>query len=1367
MALICPNLSDNDVAADFYAIVDRTNDNIAYNLWNKFEGDVDAINTFIDNKLAEATTKIMPSQPQENPIIKLAKRWNINDKGFTESNSLPKSSVEDMKKEAKELGLGIKKASSGSYYFTKGNKLIVPYRDAYQLEKEPGENPIQELQDAMIRWAERNGIEVLALEDLMKRIGADEAYDDKVVGVANILNKLIGLSENKIDITTLPEEVGHFMVEFMLNDVSVQRALDLVTKTDTYAEVKEDYKNVYTEEIDFRKEALGKILAQEVIRQFKNTANNPVRAFLNAIKTKFLKAWNSLLNRDNGRVKAELAKIVDPMAKSLLEGKVIEDTRTTEQVETSVDMLQVEKEDTPQDKKKKTFLDRAISKLEGIQQLRRNISDLGTKSQKFREAQAKIDALKEDVAKARYTEGLLKFIENAETELGVMVDFLNSKDTQATEEYSVDDKNLINLAGMAAQEYQDLIRDLTNAMDATGLTMSEEAADLLRISKNAQEYARQIAGLSLKLQKNIAVYVLEKGNLDYRGNKIDPNFDAKSIVEAAAEDLSAFRLNWGQIKNSQSNILKIAVKLINDKVNEVRRYSVGKARTLLNLQTNIKNFDSKVFYETNAKGEKTGYIVSEYNYGEYYKAMEEMRSKLAKDLGFDNPYDVIKENLSELELEVYTDVWEKFFDKHSQKKKVSVTRNGKEVIVTKTIPSEMYKNAAYAKIKANPEMLAFYEELIKTKVEALNKLPRYLRTEKNKYLIPQVRKTFAERVSFKNMGRNLGQVIKEIGVVEEDETMFGQTGSLGSKIIPIHFNRQLDNMKDLSEDISSVYARYAEMAENFKQMNKISGDMESVRAALHERDYTLKDEKKKGAETKEYEALKNEIEKLILGVTKKAARIKVGGKEYNVTKLSENIASYFRTTNLAFNISTSTAGFFKGSIDKALEDQIGLYTTNSSSNWAAAEYAKNIGQVIASKSSKQKNKMHLLLEQSGVIELERIIKNTNMSRASRTLLNEQIFYSNYMMADYGMKGRTTLAIYDNIRLYKGDFVNYKTFLELKAKEEGKNVDSVRTGIKQQALGKENAEWKALRDKSLYNALEVKNGKIEVKPEFKDKVTDKVLNTADNTVNHVNHILDGTLSPEDKSNVARKWWGSFILMHRGWVLSGLDNRFKKGGMNYETGEWEEGYYRSFLNVTKNMIANTALNKRIGLLSAKEPSAGELRGAKKFMLDLLFMNMVAIIAAMANIKAEGDDEEEDYTWQFTAYQLNRILLETRSFFSVREFVEMIEEPVVAARAIKEISEITTAFAFGDDDIISRGQYEDWTRGGKWWFKRTPIKNIYELQFPKTKNDYIKNIIGSSTYDLLRKEDDEEKDWWEYTPIGNTDGFTKNILQRENND
>ena len=199
--------------------------------------------------------------------------------------------------------------------------------------------------------------------------------------------------------------------------------------------------------------------------------------------------------------------------------------------------------------------------------------------------------------------------------------------------------------------------------------------------------------------------------------------------------------------------------------------------------------------------------------------------------------------------------------------------------------------------------------------------------------------------------------------------------------------------------------------------------------------------------------------------------------------------------------------------------------------------------------------------------------------------------------------------------------------------------------------------------------------------------------------------------------------------------------------------------------RNKIWEEGVGIRIALLSNKT-TPGEMRGVKKAMLDFMYMNIVAVIAAFGNIAAE-DGDEDDYTLQLAAYQLNRILLETRSFFSIREFVEMLEEPVVAARAIKDISDITNAISFGDNDIITRGQYKDWTKGGKWWMKRTPFKNIYELQFPKSKNDYIKNIIGSATYDLLRTEDGEEKDWWEYSPTGKTSGFFDGILQRDNND
>ena len=270
MALICPNLSDNDVAADFQAIVDKTNENIAYNLWNKFEGDIDAIEDFIDAEIAKFTPKPMVSreafeQSQHDPLINLASKWGLNNEGF----SNPSVSHSQLEKEAKELGLGLKKATSGSYYLTKNGKKINPWRDAYQLAKEPGENPVQELQDKLTRWAEDHGIEVTTMEDLIQRMQGSKEYSDGVIGVADIANKLIGLAEGKISIDTLPEEVSHFIVNFMINDPSIQRALEQVVNTDVYQQVKEDYKDIYTTEEQFQKEALGKILAAEIVNQFK------------------------------------------------------------------------------------------------------------------------------------------------------------------------------------------------------------------------------------------------------------------------------------------------------------------------------------------------------------------------------------------------------------------------------------------------------------------------------------------------------------------------------------------------------------------------------------------------------------------------------------------------------------------------------------------------------------------------------------------------------------------------------------------------------------------------------------------------------------------------------------------------------------------------------------------------------------------------------------------------------------------------------------------------------------------------------------------------------------------------------------------
>ena len=66
------------------------------------------------------------------PIIKkrtpkeLAKRWNIKDNGFTQSNNLPTATVNQMIAEAKVAGFGVRQASSGAYFFTRNGTKVNP-----------------------------------------------------------------------------------------------------------------------------------------------------------------------------------------------------------------------------------------------------------------------------------------------------------------------------------------------------------------------------------------------------------------------------------------------------------------------------------------------------------------------------------------------------------------------------------------------------------------------------------------------------------------------------------------------------------------------------------------------------------------------------------------------------------------------------------------------------------------------------------------------------------------------------------------------------------------------------------------------------------------------------------------------------------------------------------------------------------------------------------------------------------------------------------------------------------------------------------------------------------------------------------------
>lgn len=152
----------------------------------------------------------------------------------------------------------------------------------FQLTSIESADPNEVLDRILYAWALKHGITIEPLEELMKKW--PDRYQHQALGVADFLNGVIGISENaKID--TLAEEIAHFAIELRYaedyNDyewisyfppirkrLNIRQCLNRIHRTPEYFEVKYHYEKIYSKDIDFRKEALAKILSKEIVYLF-------------------------------------------------------------------------------------------------------------------------------------------------------------------------------------------------------------------------------------------------------------------------------------------------------------------------------------------------------------------------------------------------------------------------------------------------------------------------------------------------------------------------------------------------------------------------------------------------------------------------------------------------------------------------------------------------------------------------------------------------------------------------------------------------------------------------------------------------------------------------------------------------------------------------------------------------------------------------------------------------------------------------------------------------------------------------------------------------------------------------------------------
>ena len=123
---------------------------------------------------------------------------------------------------------------------------------------------------AMMKFLQSIGVKLKSVDNIRDKQGNVL----NVVAKADMVNKLVQFSRDKIGLTTLPEEAAHFMVEILEAEGSplFQSMMNNITRFEEYEAVlgSDIYQELYKGDIiKLKKEAIGKVLSKHIIKNIK------------------------------------------------------------------------------------------------------------------------------------------------------------------------------------------------------------------------------------------------------------------------------------------------------------------------------------------------------------------------------------------------------------------------------------------------------------------------------------------------------------------------------------------------------------------------------------------------------------------------------------------------------------------------------------------------------------------------------------------------------------------------------------------------------------------------------------------------------------------------------------------------------------------------------------------------------------------------------------------------------------------------------------------------------------------------------------------------------------------------------------------
>lgn len=1105
-----------------------------------------------------------------------------------------------------------------------------------------------------------------------------------------------GFSNNDNDITDdtydsniLAEEWGHFVVDAVKDSPLRDRMLNSLRNEEVLQRVLgseyDRYNEVYKGDIDLMaKEALGKMMAQ-VLNNYDPTAPND---------RLFERYKNSILDFFSRRDIDEIDEIINKVREQVYE--------FTTNVFNGKYQLNI----SSRDYNKRLFnlgndVSRDYNILKRIiQQERKRLAIYGKgakatakereeKRGSFDEKQKLfIDKLSNDLENHRELEGIYTYLTEA---IRILRQLSDKLDTVHNSQTSWKDKF-------------STLRSIRDYMSSYGSIMEELRQEMykarqegdIRFKEKLQESLNEFSGLLAGLGSDwaevskdefarfLTPFKGESISMSIRGER--KQYNIRELLDYIEKDISVVERWTDAMADSTDPILRIYDSLVKDQKSKARYNTINNEKEILMHSKKLEDAGVKntnFMYEKTSDGKITGNFVTRYNWGDYFAAL----SKYAKSL----PKDMEREEKSIL---------------ISRWKRANTDRNGN--------PIEKYYNPQYDAIQRNAAMKEYYDFMINLKRNLDYRLPaRYVRFNK----APQIRRDFLERVMGKgNKFQYLWESFKDNLVRREDDTEFAYARQdfEGNQIynLPIYYTRPLKDKNDLSTDCTSTMIAYAAMANDYAAMNDVIDALETGRTILSER---------RVAQTRGNKIMREILNKAPSNLTKKGdvanfmARLndfmlmQVYGEQMKdegtvlgvdvgkAVNMLNKLQSYGTT---ALSVLTGTANLAQNIVISNIEAISGQFFNKSELAKADWEYTKLLPQYLSEMGNRiQTSKMALFAEKFNVLQdYKQHVKGVDWDRKTwfSRFFKEDTLWFTTSAGDHYTQMRTGLALAMRLKLQDKD---------------GKPI-SLYDALEVQYLDEAHPEYGA--------NLVIKKG---VTDQDGKAVGNDYLTSVTRKIRGINNKLYGIYNQEDKNALQSRAVGRLLMMYRNWMRPLWLKRYGVERYNYDTGTFEEGYYRTlwnFMNTLRKDLKKGELDivKQWHNLDGAQKS-NIYRGLAEIAT---FLSLMGIIATLKGVP--DDDDKDNWLTEYVTYSIVRLKADLGSLMPgptmLDEGLRLFDNPFAAVRVLKNSRQLLNLF---DPDTwtteIDQGIYKGYTQAEKIMLQPVPFirqfQNLFDPEEP----------------------------------------------------